>query len=655
MSGPIQLTEVDFDQIKENLIDYLKSTRQFTDYDFSGSNLQVILNLIAYQSQLNAYSTNLVANESFLTSSVVRKNVVANARSIGYVPHSARSSRSIVDFQFNLDPIDYPSGFPESILLPSGVAFTTNTGKTSYTFNIVDNEIAAVSNDGVCKFNDINLYEGTSITTTFVVDYSDFDQKFILANANIDATTIRVDVQENPNQENTSFYRRSDNLAELTQESRVYWIDEVDNEYIELEFGDGFFGKKLADNAKIFVTYVVTNGPLANGIHGNSNFVFIGSAFDSLGARVLSIPTITSASTTTGGSDVEEIPSIKFRAPREYAAQNRCVVSEDYDVLIRRIFPPVEDIYIYGGETLAIPEYGRVYIAVKPTTGDALSAITKNYIKKSLDPYRIASIDIKLIDPEVLKVEVDSMVYFDDKKTLKDKATIQAMVIASLERHVESKIVPQFGGAIRYSTIVCAINDADDSITRNNTTLRMRKDMRIIKNTFATYEVCFEQEVKLDRDTPTVYSTGFGLELNGVLDPRVFYFENDPSTIRFKTESKEEQICEIHCFYINEFNEKVKVSFFKNPDNQLIVIDTDKSNKIPTPFGTLNYNRGEIEIAYGFKNGIKFINTEVEGNMIEIRAIPENMDIFAKESVFVKLDVSKSDITAMIELYGGGS
>ena len=655
MSGPIQLTEVDFDQIKNNLIDYLKSTKQFTDYDFDGSNLQVILNLIAYQAQLNSYTANMVANESFINSAVLRKNVVANAKSIGYTPASARAANCLIDFDFQLNSNNYPAGFPDSIFIPPGLGFSTNTGLDSYTFNFVDRENAAVNNEGLCQFRDVSVFEGNLLSATFTVDESDFDQKFILANPQIDATTIRIEVQETPNQDATTFYRRADNLATLTEESRVYWLDEVDKGYYELIFGDGLFGKKLQNGSKIFVTYLVTNGPLANGIHGNTNFVYIGNTFDSNGQRVLSIPTISGASTTVGGSDAESIPSIKFRAPRENAAQNRCVVAEDYDVLIRRIFPPVEDIYIYGGETLEIPQYGRVYIAIKPKTGDTLSRVTKNYIKKSLDPFRIASIDIKLVDPDVLYIEVDDIVYFDKKKTLKDKAAIESVVITALERYALSDVVPKFGGAIRYSSVLCAINDADDSITRNNTTLRMRKDVTIVPNTFATYEICFEQEIKRDRDNVTVYSSGFGLELNGVLDPRVFFFENDPSTIRMKTELSQEMICDIKCFYINEFDEKVKVSFFRNPENELIVIDEDGDGQEATPFGVLHFEKGEIEIAYEFKNGIKIINTEINPNVIEVRAIPENMDIFAKESVFIKLDVSKSDIVASVDTKIAGS
>ena len=198
----------------------------------------------------------------------------------------------------------------------------------------------------------------------------------------VDTTTIRVEVQEDPSQEVNYFYRQADNLVELTGESRIYWIEEVDRQYYELTFGDGFFGKKLEDGAKIFLTYLTSRNVDANGIQGNNNFRYIGTAIDSNGTPVASDAIVTEASKSDGGSSIESINSIKFRAPREYSAQNRCVVAEDYETIIRKVFPPVDDIYVYGGETLEIPEFGRVYVAIKPTTGESFIKYYKKLHQK---------------------------------------------------------------------------------------------------------------------------------------------------------------------------------------------------------------------------------------------------------------------------------
>ena len=643
MAGAIQLTEVDFDQIKQNLIDYLKSTRQFTDYDFRGSNLSVILNLIAYQAQLNAYSTNMIANESFLASASIRDNVVANARSIGYVPTSAIAASTEISFTFQLDSDRFRSGFPSFITLLPGMAFSTSGGRRNFIFNTTNPETSAVSNTGECRFLNVKVYEGVRLDASFEVDTSDFNQRFVLPNKDIDVSTIKVEVQENPQLEDSNFYSQANNLVQIGQESRVYWVEEVDNAYYELTFGDGYFGKKLENGALINVSYIVTNGPLANGVQGIENFSYVGRAVDTAGVRLNVRPEVVDVNVTEGGADIETTSSIKFRAPREYSAQGRTVTTEDYETLVRKIYPAIDDIYVIGGEKMPIPQFGRVFIVIKPKNGDALSQIAKKFIKKSLDPYRVASLDIQLMDPDVLNVEVVSSVYFDEKKTIKDSTAITAAVKQTLERYVNSQAVPRFGGAIRYSKIIGAIDDSDKSITRNNTFLRLRKDVVAIKDTQATYEVCFDEAIKVNCEEgelttdlqPVVYSSGFQVQLEGVADPRVFYFEDDPKTRRFMR---------------NEFNEITEIianirSFYFDRKGVKIVNDTE--------FGEIDYLKGEIRI--GYSRPITVLSTVLANNVIEVRAIPKDSDIVAKRLTFLELDVSKSDIVSIIDEEIAGS
>ena len=335
MSGAIQLTEVDFQQIKDNLVNYLKSTQKFTDYDFDGSNLQVILNLLAYQAQLNAYSTNMIANESFLTSASVRNNVVANARSLGYVPTSARSAFSLIDFEVQLDPAQFgsttanPNTFPKYVELIPGAAFTAGTGYGSFVFNTIDVHVAPVDNSGVAKFTQIPIYEGVYLPAKFTVDRSDYTQRFIIQNPNIDTSTIRVEIQEDPNLDLTKFYVRAENLTYLNENSAVYWLEEDEDSYYELTFGDGHFGKKLPDGAVINIHYVSTNGDMGNGVQGVNNFIFEGSFLDSSGNALSAPVTITAVTPSNGGTEIESVSSIKFRAPKHYGAQSRCVTAQD--------------------------------------------------------------------------------------------------------------------------------------------------------------------------------------------------------------------------------------------------------------------------------------------------------------------------------------
>jgi len=611
MAGPIKLTEVDFEQIKTNLVDYLKSTKQFTDYDFAGSNLQVILNLISYQAQLNAYTANMVANESFLASASLRDNVVENANMLGYVPTSTRSSVTHLDFEFRLNATDFPQGFPEYLeVRPGPVAFTGSSTGT-FTFNLLDVQVAAiVSSAGVCKFHSIKATEGVKSRAVFNVDKSEYNQKFILDNPNIDLTTVRVEVQETLDQDVVYNYKKANNLTTLTKESRVYWIEEIRDGKYELTFGDGFFGKKLEDGAKILITYLVSSGPLGNNLQGLEEFTFVGQTYDSFGIPVKARGVITKSEMTNSGSEIESVSSIKFRAPKSYATQKRCVTAQDYENIIRELFPAVEDIYVFGGERMAIPEFGRVYVVIKPTTGDAVSTITKNYLKKSLEPFRIGSLDIKFIDPDVINVEVSSTVYYDEAKTTKDSGSIISAVKDTLESYKMSSTVSKFGGVVRFSSIVSMIDDSDPSITRNNTSLIMRKDVKPLMNTAASYEMCFLNEFVRDCDNPVIRSSGFQLEINGVVDERMFYFEDDTKGgIR---------------------------TYFFTADNRKVIDEAE--------FGTVDYEKGEIRL--GYQNPVKIVNVDNEHSLVFVRVIPKSQDVVATETLFLSLDISESPIGA---------
>tara|TARA_R110002012_G_scaffold8579_1_gene39533 strand:- start:2303 stop:4162 length:1860 start_codon:yes stop_codon:yes gene_type:complete len=613
LSGAIQLTEVDFEQIKTNLIDYLRSTKQFTDYDFSGSNLQVILDLIAYQGQLNAYSTNMIANESFLSSATLRDNVVANARAVGYTPVSARSATSTTTFSYTLTTTEFPSGYPSYLELQPGAVWLTASGRANFAFNIVDSQTAPVSSTGVCTFSDVVVYEGTYLNAEFTVNTSDYNQKFLLKNRDIDSTSIRVEVQQNPNEEYNTFFEQANNLVKVGAESTVYWLEETNEEYYELTFGDGFFGKALKDGAKIFVTYVVTKGALANGINCLSNFAYTGDIITSQGERITVIPVLGAASDSASGADIESVNSVKFNAPKYYGAQNRCVISQDYETIIRQIYPAASDIYVYGGEELSIPEYGRVFIAIKPTTGESLSALTKNYIIESLNAYRIASLQIVLMDPSILYLEYDTVVYYNDKATIKDASGISSEVNRAISSYFISSAIDKFGGAARYSRIVGAIDDSDPAITRNTTVLRMRKDFKITPNAQTSYEICFEQALKTDTSAAVVYSTGFQLLADGVNDGRTYYFEDDTKG-------------NVYLFYLDATNTKIITN---------------------TTFGTVDYTNGEVMI--GYSTPVTFINTVLPNSVIQIRAIPFGQDVVAKQSVYLELDSDASKVTALVD------
>ena len=617
MAGAINLTEIDFNQIKDNLIDYLKSTKQFTDYDFDGSNLQVILNLIAYQAQLNAYNTNMIANESFLSSASIRSNVVTNARMIGYSPSSAISATSSITADFQLEASQYPSGYPKFVQMTPGLAFMAQGTGGSVQFNVVDTQTVAVDSQGLARFDKIGIYEGTYLTAEFTVDESIYNQKFIIRNEYIDTSTLRVVVQEDPNQDEEAQYVPAQSLVTTEPDGRIYWTEEVENGYTELIFGDGLFGKKLENGAVIRLKYVISGGEVGNGVRGTSNYNFTGRIIDSYGGAVTVRPTVTYAETSNGGASRETISSIKFRAPRTFATQNRCVVADDYAAMVRRFYPAIDDIYVYGGEELEIPQYGRVFIVVKPTNAEALSAYAKSYIKSSLDKFRIGSLDVQIVDPEVVYVEAVTKVFYDLKATDKDASAITAAVKSALTDYSNAPNITKFGSAVKFSQVVSIIDDADGAITRNNTELRMRRDVVILPDTPASYETCFDNsfDISNSESVSTIYSTGFQmLNSEGVNDGRTYYFEDDTKG-------------NLRLFYFNDENVKVVTE---------------------TNFGTVDYTRGEI--MFGYVTPVTFVNTSVGSDIVEVRADPGTQDVLSKRSVSINFDVAKCDIVSVVDL-----
>ena len=577
--------------------------------DFEGSNLSVILNLLAYQSQLNAYSTNMIANESFLSSATLRDNVVSNAKSIGYLPTSSKSAQSSVSFRFQLTSTDFPSGFPSFLEIRPGMVFSTNTGNSNYIFNLVDAETAPVSASGTCTFSNVTVYEGTYLDAEFTVDTANYNQKFVLENRNIDTSLIRVEVQENPNQEARTFYQQANNLVETTDESPVYWIEEVGQEHYELTFGDGFFGKKLQNGAKVFVNYLVSNGSGANGIIAGSYFSYTGSTFTSDGESLNQTATVLSGSDTFGGAEIESVEEIKFRAPKYYSAQNRAVVSDDYKALVQQIYPAASDVYVYGGEELSIPEYGRVFVAIKPNTGNSLSNVAKNSIISSLNDFRVGSLEVIITDPELLFIELDTIVYYDDRKTIRDNAGIISEVQKTLNSTSVSGSIDKFGGAARFSRIVGAIDAADPSITRNTTEMKMRKDVEAVIDTPTSYEICFEQALEMTRSTPVVESSKF--------------------TIAGSTNT----------FYFKDNTNGVIILYYRNANDEEIIQDSS--------FGTVDYETGDVRI--GYSTPVTITSTIEPNNMLKVRALPLSQDIVAKKSVYLDLDVENSRISAIID------
>ena len=448
-----KFTNLDFDQIKTSIKDYLRANSTFTDFDFEGSNFSVLIDTLAYNTYITSFNSNMVVNESFLDSATVRENVVSLARNIGYVPRSRTAAKAQISFNI-------PTTATPTLTLQKGLVCIGSVDNTSYTFSIPDN-ISSNVVDGAASFNNINIYQGTFLTKQFTVDGS-LDQRFILNNSFIDTSTISVYVKGINDSGLGVEYSSVDNILNVDSSSRIYLLQEVQDEKYELLFGDGLIGKKLENNSVITVNYIVTDGEDGNGA---SSFSFAGST--SPNSETGSVSVITNQS-SQNGSEIESIDSVKYFAPRIYSSQYRAVTSRDYEAIIKKIYPDTESVAVIGGEELDPPEFGTVSISIKPKNGTFVSDFNKEQIKNKLKQYSISGINQKIIDLKILYVEIDSSIYYNYAQ-VSAVESLKTKIINSLTEYSDSVDLNSFGGRFKYSKVLQIIDNTDIAITSNIT------------------------------------------------------------------------------------------------------------------------------------------------------------------------------------------
>ena len=607
----VNFANLDFDQIKVTIKDYLRSNSDFTDYDFEGSNLSTIIDVLAYNTYITSYNANMVANEVFLDSATLRENVVSLIQNVGYLPRSKRASRMNVSFY--VDTGGY-STQPQNIKLNKGlVATTTEFTNESYTFVSLDDITKPVFNRRAV-FTDIELVEGNYITTNFTVDSYDPNQRFILPNTGIDTTTIRVTVK--PSQfSNTSrkyaqtgsvtschgHHTTNQTLFEVNGNSAVYWIREIEGERYELIFGDGIFGKKLEAPSYIEVSYIVTNGKDGNGI---CSVNFNGKLTSGRGNLALTsgVSLLAVGKCSFGGADIESMDSIKKYGPRVHGSQNRAVTANDYETLIPSVFPETEAVSCFGGEELTPPRFGQVFCAVKPTNGSYLSNALKENLKNTVKKYNVAGISLDITDLKYLYIEPNVSVYYDCNAGGSKNDIINAVMNAILE-YLNSEDLIGFGGRFKFSKFQCLIDGADPSITSNITSLRMRRDLRVALNSFTEYEICFGNCMFVKNcDGHNIRSSAFNV--SGIQGHVYLSDKPDP-------------------------NDHSKGSMFlfrlMSPTNPVVV----KEN-----IGTIDYEHGEIKLA-----PINITDTDITRDfpLIEIDTAPCSNDILGAHDLYLQI------------------
>ncbi len=607
-----QFTNLDFSSLRTQIKDYLRSSSKFSDFDFEGSNFSVLIDTLAYNSYITSYNTNMSVNEAFLDSATVRENITSLARNIGYVPRSSRSAVAQVNLSVNFG--ESTENTVISATIKAGIFAIGSINSGNYVFSIpedvtvpVNTIVSNTSDTKVANFTNISIYEGNFIKKEFIVDSSQTNQTFILDNSNIDTTTIRVEVETNGIIENYEEYR---NIFEVNARSRLFLIQEIADEKYQVIFGDNLLGKKPSNGSKIIVSYIVNNGIDGNGA---SNFTFSGKIISNIGnikSTVTSgISNITTTQSSENGDEIESIDSVKYLAPRVYASQYRAVTANDYSSLIPSLYANIDSVSAYGGEELDPPEYGRVYITIKPKNGDVISEALKDNIKSNLKKYTVAGIKQELLDLKYLYVEYESTVSYDSS-FIPDKLNLQTRITSSIQTYAKSSDINSFGGRLKYSKLQSIIDNVDGGITSNITNIKMRRNLVPLYNELANYEICYLNRFHADLEGFNVKSTSFKLDgVNGDIYLTDFpNLDQKTGVIKFFTLSNLDEV-----IYVNQ------------------------------NAGKIDYVKGEIIL---FPTNI--VSTGLS-DRIEIQVIPESNDIISKQNLYIILDTSANSRLSLIE------
>ena len=595
-----KFSNLDFDQIKTSIKDYLRANSTFTDFDFDGSNFSVLIDTLAYNTYITAYNSNMIVNESFLDSATLRENVVSLARNIGYVPRAKTAATADISF-------DVTTSETGQIILKAGLVCVGAVENTSYTYSIPEDITVNVSNS-IASFTGITVYQGVYLTKDFTVDTS-YNQRFILDNSNIDTSTMVVKVG---NRE----YKQIDNIITIDKTSEIYLLQEVADEKYELIFGDGILGKKLSSGDVIKVSYITTDGSDGN---GPSLFSYAGTTTNSDGTiKNSSLPvSVSTVNKSSGGGSIESIESVKYFAPRIYASQNRAVTARDYEAIIQKVYSNTESVSVVGGEELVPPQFGKVLISMKPKNGTSISDFDKTAIINDLKQYSVSGINQEIIDLKLLYVEIESDVFYDSSR-VSNVQELKSNITTALTKYSNSIDLNKFGGRFKYSKTQQVIDNVNTAaITSNITRVKMRRNLNCILNTYAQYEICFGNRFHKTLDGYNIKSTGF--KLADSLD--TVYFVDVPSA-----------------------DSNIGVLSIVKPTIQPNTYEIVKKS-----IGTVDYDKGEIIV-----NTINIVSTDLPDGIIEMQVYPDSNDVIGLKDLYLIFDISKSTINMVKDTISSG-
>jgi len=599
-----QVNALEFNEIKAQIKDYLRSQDQFSDYDFEGSSLTVLLDVLAYNTYYTAVNANLAVNEGFLETAVLRENVVKLARMIGYTPKSARSAQCTVDIT-----VQTVVPYPKTVTINKGLVLNfTGLDNNNFVFSLGSDQTQSVdSTSGIATFTGITLFEGVFLTDTFVKDINQ-RQRFILTNKNADTTSMKVEVTSGTV---TERYLQATDITKIDSTSKVFFLEESEYEIPEILFGDGKVGKDLENGDVISVSYSTSSGTGANGLKVFEN---IGTFRDNLGNAITSGISTVATSFPDGGARAESTEAIKFSAPKFYSAFGRAVSTQDYEAILPQIYPNIGSISCYGGEEAEPPEYGKVFLAIKPKNADKLSLSEKNVVLKRLREYSVAAIQPTIIDPSILYIDIDSFVYFNPNVTRNEASQVKNAVLAALSVLNSSGEFNKFGGKFKYSRLQSIIDGSEVSITSNITRLKMRKNVTVALGARVNYKICYGNRIKQGTSLkPCVYSSGFKVVGD---DFNTYYLNDDGAGL-------------LRLYYIK---------------------GTGEFEYVDGLWGTVDYNMGEIVV-----NDLIIQATNITDNQLQISASPESNDLISLRETYLTIGIDNTTVSVIEDTISSGS
>ena len=620
----VNFSNLDFDQIKASIQDYLRANSNFTDYDFEGSNLSTIINTLAYNTYITSYNTNMVTNEVFIDSATLRENVVSLARNVGYLPRSRKAPVCNISFS-----VDVSGTTATTVTLKAGIVAISskqdNLRTANLVFSIANDVTVGVDSDGYANFLDIDIYQGTLITQTFNVSSRNKNQRFILPNPGIDTSLMRVTVKESSTSTVQRTFQQFDSLFEVNNNSPIYFVQEIDSERYEIMFGDGVFGVAVQEPNFIEVNYIITDGEDGNRVSGVR---FAGSLRDNNGNTISGgVSLITVNDPSYGGSPIESVESIKKFATQIYASQNRAVTAADYEAIVPQIYPETESISAFGGEELTPPRYGKVFVSIKPTNGVFLSTGIKDNIKSQITKYSVAGIEVEIIDLKYLYIETYSNVYYNSNQA-PSPSYVSGLISQNINSYANSTELNKFGARFKYSKFQCVIDQSHESITSNITTVMMRRDLEANMNEFTEYEICFGNRFAIQNHGHGTHNgqIGYNIRSSG--------------------------------FKVSGISETVYLGDTPNFDLKTGSVFLFKLNSPTEPvilrrsIGTVDYIKGEIKL-----NPIKIISTEVfrGTNIVEVSAQPYSNDVIGLQDLYLQLDPGNTIVNMVTDRIESGS